>query len=145
MLTPGQRAAVRAAVARRGELALTQRELAQLAAVSARTIEKFERQRIWPTARTLAQIERLGLGWYAGYLSEYAARVDDQDDTRDETAEINELHRMIADAQERIRELEDRRRARGALGDVAEMRDRLDRIEPPGAEPDEMEQDPPAV
>lgn len=77
-LTPGQRAAVGAAVARRGELGLTQKELAAAAGVSERTIGMFEAGRSWPRADTLAQIERLGLNWPVGHLTEYAARNSDQ-------------------------------------------------------------------
>jgi transcriptional regulator with XRE-family HTH domain len=80
-LTPGQRAAVGAAVARRGELGLTQKQLAAAAGVSERTIGMFEMGRTWPRADTLAQIERLGLGWPVGYLNEYALRYQNHDHT----------------------------------------------------------------
>jgi transcriptional regulator with XRE-family HTH domain len=73
-LNDGQRAAIRVARARRGELGLTQKELAQAAGVTVRTVEMFETFRTWPRADTLAQIERLGLNWPVGYLTEYAAK-----------------------------------------------------------------------
>lgn len=75
-LTDGQRAAARAAIARRGELDLTQKQLAKKAAVSLRAIQNFETFRTWPQADTLARMERMGLDWYVGYLNEYAARYD---------------------------------------------------------------------
>lgn len=75
-LTTGQRAAARAAIARRGELGLSQRQLAKEANVSLRAIQNFETFRTWPNADTLARLERLGLNWYVGYLNEYAARRD---------------------------------------------------------------------
>lgn len=80
-LSPGQRAAVGAAVARRGELGLTQKQLAAAAGVSERTIGMFEAGRTWPRADTLAQIERLGLDWPVGYLNEYALRYRSRDYT----------------------------------------------------------------
>lgn len=144
-LTPGQKAAARAAKARRGELGLSQRRLAQLADVHFRTVQDFERGRTWPQPTTMAKLERMGLGWPVGKLADLAAKYDEERGGRDETAEISELHRMIADAQQRIRELEDRRRARGVLGEVTEMRDRLDRIEPPPPVSDGERQEPPAV
>lgn len=79
-LTNGQRAAARAAIARRGELGLSQRQLAKEAHVSLRAIQNFETFRTWPNADTLARLERLGLNWYVGYLNEYAARRDNATD-----------------------------------------------------------------
>lgn len=75
-LTRGQQAAAAAAKARRGDLRLTQRELADKAGVHWRTVQDFESGNSWPQARTLAQIERLGLGWYAGKLGDIAKEVD---------------------------------------------------------------------
>lgn len=138
-LTPGQRAAVRKAKARRGELGLTQRQLATKAGVHYRTVQDFERERIWPRSVTLAQIERLGLHWYAGKLSEMAARIDDGD-TGDDDLEIAELQRVIADAQARLRVLQDRRALRGMAADMGDVDAPLDRPpsgedEPPGERP----------
>ena len=102
-LTRGQRAAAAAAKARRGDLRLTQRELADKAGVHWRTIQDFESGNSWPQAKTLAQIERLGLGWYAGKLVDMAAEVDssvervpiDPDPT---TAELRQARQMLIDA-----------------------------------------------
>lgn len=77
-LTPGRRAAVRAALTRRGELGLTQAELAKRAGVHRRTIQDFEAGKKWPRTQTLAQLERLGLDWPVGYLSEFAAKHSEQ-------------------------------------------------------------------
>lgn len=79
-LTRGQRAAIRAAVARRGDLDLTQQQLADAAGVNVRTVNSFEGGHSWPTARTLGQIERLGLQWPVGYLAELAEEEDDKSD-----------------------------------------------------------------
>ncbi len=65
-----QRAA-RGAVARRGELGLTQEELAVRAGVDIKTIGNFERRGRWPIARTRARIER-ALGWMPGELDRIA-------------------------------------------------------------------------
>lgn len=92
-LTEGQRAAIRAAIARRGERGMTQQDLAKAAGVSLRTVTSFEGGHSWPTARTLGQLERLGLNWPVGHIHEVA-------DTFDES------HRSPrSDGRGRIREL----------------------------------------
>ena len=96
-LTTGQRAAVRAAIDRRGVLRLTQQKLADRAGVSLRTVVSFETYRSWPHARTLGQLERLGLNWPVGYLRELADDVDTEDEgnhrytSRAKAARIREL------------------------------------------------------
>lgn len=61
-----QRAA-RAVTARRGQLGLTQQELADAAGVDIKTIGNLESRGRWPIARTRARIEN-ALGWQAGEM-----------------------------------------------------------------------------
>lgn len=77
-LTDGQQAAARQARARRGELGLSQEELARRSHVGRRTIIDFEAGRAWPNTDTLSRLERLGLNWPVGHLTEYAAKFSDQ-------------------------------------------------------------------
>jgi hypothetical protein len=46
--------------------------LANRAGIARRTVIDFEAGRTWPNSDTLAQLERHGLGWPVGYLTEYA-------------------------------------------------------------------------
>lgn len=68
----GRRRAARAVTARRGELGMTQGELAAAAGVDIKTIGSLERRGRWPIARTRALIEK-GLGWPVGELERIAA------------------------------------------------------------------------
>lgn len=78
-LTAGQLAAVRYARARRGDLGLSQTELAKKAHISRRTVVEFEAGRSWPNPDTLARIERMGLNLVVGRLTEYAHHHREQD------------------------------------------------------------------
>jgi transcriptional regulator with XRE-family HTH domain len=110
-LTAGQRAAIRAAKARRGELGLTQTKLADNAGVHRRTYQDFERGLAWPHATTLAHIERLGLNWYAGKLSDIATGVDEQDaedpPTDGEGSDLAFVERWLIDQISRLRREEE--------------------------------------
>src|SRR5512139_362915 len=103
-LTRGQRTAAAAAKARRGDLRLTQRELADKAGVHWRTVQDFEAGNSWPQAKTLAQIERLGLGWYAGKLGDIAKDVDSKpevispSDPADPLDDLKQARQMLIDA-----------------------------------------------
>lgn len=100
-LTAGQRAAVREMQKRRGELDLTQRKLAEVSGVSEATIQNIEAGRSWPRSGTLAKLERLGLGWPVGYMTDLAAKEDEQSEsgrgeTRDEAvARLQEVERSL--------------------------------------------------
>lgn len=72
-LSDGQRAAARYAKTRRGQLGLSQSELAEQAHIGRRTLIDFERERSWPNTDTLARLERMGLDLVVGFLTEYAA------------------------------------------------------------------------
>jgi len=133
ILTPGQRAAVGAAVARRGELALTQRQLAQAAGVSDRTIGMFEAGRTWPRADTLAQIERLGLNWPVGYLTEYAAKHREHEpSTLDEDIAGILDSNMHPDLKLRLIDRLRSIRAAEIHREAAEVERRLAELSPPG-------------
>ena len=95
-LTAGQRAAVRAAIARRGELELTQKQLAQAAGISERALQNFEAYKSWPNPMTLSQLERLGLGWASGHLAELAAQHDEAAEAQpdDLSAQVMELETL---------------------------------------------------
>lgn len=54
----GRRAVARVVLARRGELGLTQAELAGRAGVAGRTVQYLEAGKTWPQARILAAIAR---------------------------------------------------------------------------------------
>ena len=71
-----QRAA-RAVAARRGELDMTQQELASAANVDLKTIGSLERRGTWPIARNRARIER-ALGWQPGQMNRIADEDEDQ-------------------------------------------------------------------
>lgn len=76
-LTAGQRAAARAAKAKRSELRLSQTQLAELTNVDRKTISNFENGNSWPYGRVLGDIER-GLGWGVGHLADMAADIDER-------------------------------------------------------------------
>lgn len=105
-LTTGQRAAVRAAKARRSELGFTQQQLAELANVALRTVGDFERFLTWPQGRVLGNLER-SLGWHVGYLADLAADVDDRapsiSEAPAEELAAAELVRQLADELRRLR------------------------------------------
>lgn len=61
----------RAVIARRGELDMTQAELASAAGVDTKTIGSLETRGRWPIARTRARIEK-ALRWPAGELDRLA-------------------------------------------------------------------------
>lgn len=65
-----QRAA-RAVEARRGELGLTQQQLATMAGVDVKTVGSLESRGRWPIARTRAAIER-AMGWPPGEMARIA-------------------------------------------------------------------------
>jgi transcriptional regulator with XRE-family HTH domain len=63
--------AARAVEARRGELGLTQQQLADAAGVDIKTIGNLESRGRWPIARTRAAIEQ-ALGWQPGEMKRIA-------------------------------------------------------------------------
>jgi transcriptional regulator with XRE-family HTH domain len=109
--TEGQRAAVRAAINRRAELGLTQEQLAARSGVTSRTIGSFERGVTWPRAKTMGQLERLGLNWPVGYLRELADDVDRAEEqeyrypSRARAAKIRELEAQKARIDAELEEL----------------------------------------
>lgn len=68
----GRHRAARAAAARRGELGMTQQELAGAAGVDTKTIWSLETGGRWPIARTRARIEK-ALSWPQGELDRIAS------------------------------------------------------------------------
>jgi transcriptional regulator with XRE-family HTH domain len=132
-LADGQRAAIRVARARRGELGLTQKELARAAGVTVRTVEMFETFRTWPRADTLAQIERLGLNWPVGYLTEYAAKHREHEpSTLDEDIAGILDSNMHPDLKLRLIDRLRSIRAAEIHREAAEMERRLAELSPPG-------------
>jgi transcriptional regulator with XRE-family HTH domain len=67
----GRRAAGRAALARRGELGLTQAEVAERAGVDVQTYRTLETGERWPIAKNLAPIG-MALGFRPGELTAIA-------------------------------------------------------------------------
>lgn len=67
----GRQRAAHAVAARRGELDMTQQELAEAAGVDLKTIGNLERRGRWPIARTRARIER-ALRWPSGEMERLA-------------------------------------------------------------------------
>ena len=65
------RRAARAVAARRGQLDMTQQQLADAAGIDIKTIGNLERRGRWPIARTRARIER-ALGWPPGEMQRIA-------------------------------------------------------------------------
>jgi transcriptional regulator with XRE-family HTH domain len=130
-LTAGQKAAARAAIARRGELGLSQKKLAEKSYVSERAIQNFEALRTWPNPDTLARLERLGLNWPVGYLNEYAIKHREHNDrstVAEDIADIMEsnLHpdlklRLI----DRLRAIDEPPTTRGLREQLAELERRL--------------------
>lgn len=133
--TRGRRAAIRAAINRRGELGLTQEQLAERAGVSPRTIGMFETGQSWPRARQLGQIERLGLNWPVGHLREVADDIDYPAEERDQpivirTEDQGQLY--MAGVLRRIAELEEQAttdRERWILDQLREVVRALERDE----------------
>ena len=80
--------AARAVEARRGELRLTQQQLADAAGVDVKTIGSLESRGRWPIARTRAAIER-ALKWPPGEMARIADEADRSPPTqlREETRE----------------------------------------------------------
>jgi transcriptional regulator with XRE-family HTH domain len=109
-LSAGQRAAIRAAIARRGELGMSQRDLAKASGVSERAIQNFEGGHSWPNAKNLGQLERLGLRWPVGYLLEYAEEHEaagpqstDRNPLQDVSSElVNRIRALIAEAEDHL-------------------------------------------
>ena len=100
----GRQRAARAVAARRGELKMTQQELARAAGVDLKTIGNLETRGGWPIARTRASIEQ-ALGWPSGELD----RIASSGEPSDEEA-IDRLERSAADLLEQARRLRERRR-----------------------------------
>lgn len=135
--TRGRRAAIRAAISRRGELGLTQEQLADRAGVSPRTIGMFETGQSWPRARQLGQIERLGLNWPVGHLRELADDVDYPEDAEQTVedlvdqileslrdASFDELRIVLASVLRRLAMLDKTDRERAVLEQIREILDR---------------------
>ena len=72
----GRQRAARTVAARRGELGLTQQELADAAGVDSKTIYNLESRGRWPIARTRARMEK-ALGWPVGEMEHIAENGDD--------------------------------------------------------------------
>lgn len=111
--TPGQQAALLAAKARRGELGLNQKQLAEKAGVHYRTIQDFERGLSWPHQTTLAKIEKLGLDLPVGHFEKLAASEDGlKTESRDaRVARIQgEIERLRAEVGELLDQTDDRGR-----------------------------------
>lgn len=75
--------AARLTAARRGELGMTQQQLADTAGVDVKTIGSLERRGRWPIARSRARIEA-ALRWPPGELERLAEDSDDQLVAKDE-------------------------------------------------------------
>ena len=71
-LSEGQRAAIRQVRQRRAALGFNQRQAAEKAGVSLRTLGSFENGHSWPDDTTLSQLERLALDWPVGHISDLA-------------------------------------------------------------------------
>lgn len=69
----GRQRAARAVAVRRGELGMTQQELASKAGVDVKTVGSLETRGRWPIARSRVSIER-ALGWSSGELTRIAER-----------------------------------------------------------------------
>ena len=67
----GRQRAARTVAARRGELGMTQQELADAAGVDSKTIYNLESRGRWPIARTRALVEK-ALGWPVGEMQRIA-------------------------------------------------------------------------
>src|ERR1700734_1228672 len=67
----GRQRAARAVAARRGQLGMTQQELADAAGVDSKTIYNLESRGRWPIARTRALVEK-ALGWPVGEMQRIA-------------------------------------------------------------------------
>lgn len=61
-------------IARRGDLGLTQEDVARLADVAVRTVVNWESQGVWPNAKTRARLEK-AVQWEPGQLEQLAASV----------------------------------------------------------------------
>ena len=68
----GRQHAARAVAARRGDLDMTQQELADKANVDVKTVGSLEGRGRWPIARSRARIER-ALGWPPGEMERIAS------------------------------------------------------------------------
>ena len=68
----GRQRAARAVAARRGDLGMTQQELADKAGIDVKTVGSLEGRGRWPIARNRAGIER-ALGWLPGEMERIAA------------------------------------------------------------------------
>ena len=75
----GRHRAARAVAARRGELGMTQQELADAAGVDSKTIYNLEAGGRWPIARTRALIEK-ALAWPLGEMERIASEEPEQPD-----------------------------------------------------------------
>ena len=100
----GTHRAARAVAARRGELAMTQQELAAAAGVDSKTIYNLESRGRWPIARTRASIEK-ALDWPSGELDRLASPPDSSDEDA-----IDRLERSAQDLLDQARRLRERRR-----------------------------------
>ena len=67
----GRQAAGRVVRARRGEMGLTQQELADKADLDVKTVYSLEAGQTWPIARSLGAVSRV-LGFAPGYLRDLA-------------------------------------------------------------------------
>lgn len=104
----GKRRAGAAVADRRGELGMTQKQLADESGVAERTIGSLERGIRWPNARNRARIDT-ALGWPAGELHRIATREDERPRHRPVS---DELRRLIV---EHLPDVEDQRWVIGIL------------------------------
>jgi transcriptional regulator with XRE-family HTH domain len=86
----GRQAAARAVKARRGQMRLSQQELAEQSGVARRTVQRLESGVGWAHSGTLAQLEA-ALDWPTGWLEEYAARADEHADRLDGDSQNEQL------------------------------------------------------
>lgn len=90
----GRQRAARAVAARRGELQMTQQELASVAGVDIKTIGNLESRGRWPIARTRARIEK-ALHWPVGQMERIAS--EDAEEPKPPTVRPEILREMYAD------------------------------------------------
>lgn len=95
----GRSRATRAVAARRGELGMTQADLAAKASVNVKTIGNLESRGRWPTAATRARIET-ALGWPLGTMADIAASPDPEDERTLSAEGLEEKHRQVEAALE---------------------------------------------
>lgn len=90
----GRQRAARAVAARRGELGMTQQELASVAGVDTKTIGNLERRGRWPIARTRALMEK-ALHWPVGEMERIASSDEEPKPPRVRPEVLREMYADI--------------------------------------------------